>query len=230
MQFPRPLVRARFLRREKRFFIHAVLGDGTPVMAHTNNTGRMTGCLSPGGNIWLSPAQNPARKLAWTLELTATPGGILIGVNTQLANRIVAEGMQAGLIGQFGSQPEIRAEVPYPAGGSRADFLVDEHTWIEVKNVTLAADGHARFPDAPSARARKHLQELAARVTAGDRALLVFCVQRGDVETAGPADDVDPEYGTLLRQVVGAGVEVTALQARVETGGIKPAKILPFLL
>ncbi len=226
MRFPHPLVQAKFIRREKRFLIHALLADGTPVIAHTNNTGRMTGCLWEGGTIWLSPAQNPARKLAWTLEMSETPKGTLIGVNTQLANKLVAEGLRSGLVGNFGPQPEIRAEVSYPTGNSRADFLVNQDTWVEVKNTTLVAEGHARFPDAPTARGRKHLLDLQGRVAAGDHALLVFCIQRGDAQTAGPADDVDPEYGRLLRQAKARGVEITALQTRLDHQGIFPEKIL----
>ena len=72
MEFSQPLVRGRFLKREKRFFIHAELDDGRRVIAHTNNTGRMTGCLAPRARIWLSPADNPQRKLKWTMELIET--------------------------------------------------------------------------------------------------------------------------------------------------------------
>ena len=86
MKFEPPLVRARFLSREKRFIIHAELADGTPVTAHTNNTGRMTGLLTPGADIWLSRADRPERKLKWTLELVDC--GVLVGVNTALANTL----------------------------------------------------------------------------------------------------------------------------------------------
>ncbi len=230
MLFSPPLVPARFISREKRFLVHARLEDGTPVIAHTNNTGRMTGCLSPGGRIWLSPAPDPRRKLAWTLEITETPEGVLVGVNTQRANRLVAEGIHAGLLPGLGPQDEIRAEVTYPRGTSRADFLVGDRTWVEVKNVTLVQEGCARFPDAPTARGRKHLLALQERVEAGERALLVFCVQRADAATAGPADDIDPAYGRLLRQVHARGVEVQALQIRVDQQELHPANILPLVM
>ncbi len=230
MRFSPSLVHARFVRREKRFLVHAVLDDGAEVIAHTNNTGRMTGCLTPGGTIWLSPANDRRRKLAWTLELSETPGGVLVGVNTQRANKLVAEGIAAGLLPGLDPAAEIRAEVAYPDGKSRADFLVGGHTWVEVKNATLVENGHARFPDAPTARGRKHLLALEERVRAGERAVLVFCVQRGDARTAGPADDVDPQYGALLRRVLAAGVEVLALGVQVSPRSLDPCRILPLVL
>lgn len=230
MDFPQPLVHARFVRREKRFLIHALLDDGQPVIAHTNNTGRMTGCLIPGGDIWLSPAQNPRRKLAWTLELTTSPTGVLVGINTQRANGLVAEGIKAGLFPQLSTTADIRSEVYYPDRQSRVDFLVDGNIWIEVKNATLVESGHARFPDAPTARGRKHLLALAERVKAGERSLLVFCVQREDAVTAGPADDIDPEYGALLRRVTASGVEWAALQVRITPQGLYPQQTLPLVI
>jgi len=240
MKFPAPLVRGRFLKREKRFFIHAQLDDGRQVVAHTNNTGRMSGCLAPGAAIWLSPADNPQRKLKWTLELVETvadpasgiPGGVLVGVNTAGANRLTGEALAAGIIPQLSEYREIRAEVPYGSRRSRIDFLLTDHPerpdcWVEVKNVTLVNHGHARFPDAPSERGRKHLRELAEMVGQGQRAALVFCIQREDACTIGPADDIDPEYGMLLRKVTSAGVEVHGARCSVAVSGIRIDTLLP---
>ncbi len=235
MEFPRPLVRARFVRREKRFTIHALGEDGTPLLAHTNNTGRMSGCLAPGATIWLSPAANPARKLPFTLELVETlPAGTLVGVNTGLANKLVAEAWAGGLLAGLGEYSEIRAEVPYGQQGSRADFLLTGHhqepgrrCWLEVKNVTLAQDGHAAFPDAPTARGRKHLQELREQVEQGDEAVLIFCIQRQDAWTVGPAWSIDPEYGHLLREVMDAGVRVLGAGCVVSPTGIAIREAVP---
>ncbi len=239
MRFTTPLVRGTFLSREKRFTIHARLDDGRRVAAHTNNTGRMRGCLAPGCPVWLSPAANPLRKLKWTLELVETtsdtgPGiapGVLVGVNTALANALAAEAITAGLIPGLNGDADLRREVPYGQQGSRADILLTgpdgRRTWVEVKNVSLVEDGHARFPDAPTARGRKHLEELEAMVVAGDRAALLFCVQRGDAGSAGPADDIDPAYGSLLRRVAAAGVEVHAVGMEMTPEGIDPARLLP---
>lgn len=230
MNFDPPLVRARFLRREKRFIIHAELPDGTPVTAHTNNTGRMTGLLIPGADIWLSPADRPERKLKWTLELADC--GTLAGVNTALANTLAREAITDGLIGPLSDYTDIRAEVAYPWGGSRADFLLcgpdRPDCWVEVKNVTLVRDGCACFPDAPTARGRKHLEDLARAVRENGRAALVFCVQREDAGRVGTADDIDPGYGRRLRDVMAAGVEIYGIGCSVSEKMIKPLQMLPW--
>lgn len=243
MKFPLPLVRGRFLKREKRFFIHAQLDDGRTVVAHTNNTGRMSGCLAPGAFIWLSPADDPQRKLKWTLELVETvadraagiPGGVLVGVNTALANRLVGEALTTGNIPHLSGYRGIKAEVPYGSRRSRIDFLLTDHPeqpdcWVEVKNVTLVANEHARFPDAPSERGRKHLRELAEMVAQGHRAALVFCLQREDARSVGPADDIDPEYGILLRQVTAAGVEVYGAGCSVTSSSVIIDTMVPLIM
>ncbi len=229
MHFPAPLVRARFVRREKRFFIHATGDDGTALVAHTNNTGRMSGCLFPGGTIWLSPALNPARKLRWSLEIVETPTGTPVGVNTSLANAVVAEAIESGLVPGLDAKAGLRREVRYGSRGSRVDLLLGEgsrRVWIEVKNVSLVDGGHGRFPDAPTERGRKHLQELQDVVRSGQRAALVFCSQRPDTRSVGPADDIDPEYGKLLRQAADAGVEIYGVGCRVDKVRIEANRTL----
>ena len=242
MRFPLPLVRGRFLGREKRFLVHARLDDGREVVAHTNNTGRMTGALAPDCPVWLSPAADPRRRLAWSLELVETtadtgPGiapGVLVGVNTALANRLAAEAAAAGLVAGLEDAGPPRREVPYGRLGSRVDLLYEPPgappVWVEVKNVSLVRDGHARFPDAPTARGRKHLQELAELARAGRRAALVFCVQRADAATVGPADEVDPAYGGLLREAAAAGVLLRGVGMAVSVAGVAPDRELPVRL
>ncbi len=241
MEFPAPLVRGRFLRREKRFFIHARLDDGTDVVAHTNNTGSMRGCLAEGARVWLSPAANPERKLKWSLEIVEAAAKdnqghdiqVLVGVNTILANKLVTEAITGGLIPALAGFDSLRTEVRFGSRGSRVDILLaagDQRVWVEVKNVSLVENGHARFPDSPTERGRKHLLELEEMVAAGDRAALVFCCQRADAFTVGPADDIDPEYGRLLRQAAAQGVEVIGLSACVQPQGITPEHLVVFNL
>ncbi len=233
MLFPHPLQNARFVRREKRFLIHALGPDGAPIIAHTNNTGRMTGCLFPGGRIWLSPATDPARKLQWTLEIVETPAGQLVGVNTTLANRLVADALAEGLLPPLAGFGTPRREVRYGSRRSRVDLLLarnDERVWVEVKNVSLVSAGRGSFPDAPTVRGRKHLLELMEMVHNGDRAALVLCAQRADTRSIEPADTIDPAYGIMLRRAAQAGVEVSGLGCQVATTGIFPDKLLPIVL
>ena len=237
MDFPAPLVCGRFLRREKRFFIHVRLDDGTDVVAHTNNTGSMRGCLAEGARVWLSPAANPKRKLKWSLEIVEAAAidsqgrdiQVMVGVNTILANRLVAEAINAGLIPSLAGFDSLRTEVRFGSRNSRVDILLttgDQRVWVEVKNVSLVESGHARFPDAPTERGRKHLLELQEMVAAGDRAALIFCIQRGDAITVGPADDIDPEYGHLLRKAAAAHVEIHGMGTRVKSQAIVPERLV----
>jgi len=203
MRFTNSLIPATFARREKRFFVYATTQTGQEIVAHTNNTGRMTGCLSPAATIWLSPATNPQRKLKWSLELVETTAGVLVGVNTALANELVYDAIAAGTLPKLSGFAESKREVKYGSRNSRIDILLSSgqsRVWVEVKNVSMVENGHGRFPDAPSERGRKHLAELMEMVRAGDRAALVFCSQRSDATSLGPADNVDPEYGALLRE------------------------------
>jgi len=218
LHFPQPLIPARFVRREKRFFIHATGADGAVLVAHTNNTGRMSGCLYPAARIWLSPAQNPDRKLKWTLEIVETPAAVPVGVNTGLANSVAAEALAAGLVPELAGFQSLRREVKYGSRNSRIDLLLEhgpQQVWVEVKNVSLVENGHGRFPDAPSERGQKHLLELMDVVRSGQRAALIFCSQRPDARSIGPADDVDAQYGELLREAARVGVEVYGLGCRV---------------
>ncbi len=239
------LIPARFRRREKRFLVHVRFSDGGEAIAHTNNTGSLKGCLAPDCRVWLSSATNPRRKLPWTLEIVEAPGKEwdgasnrgcdewikppLIGVNTILANQLVREGIETGVITELQGYTQIRSEVSYEGKSSRADFLLEsgrvhtvtERAWVEVKNVTYVREGRALFPDAVTVRGRKHLAELSTRVAAGDRALLVFVVQRYDCHSVGPADAIDPAFGKALRQAVAAGVELLGYQAEVSPESIR---------
>ena len=244
MRFPAPLVSGTLLLREKRFLAHVRLDDGREVIAHTNNTGAMRGCSTPGSRVWLSPASNPKRKLKWTWELIAiadspaSPEPVLACVNTIVPNRLAAEALHAGRIARLGGYDTVRTEVRYGTERSRIDVLLErgaggvgDRCWVEVKNVTLVEEGGlGAFPDAPTERGRKHLRELGGLAEAGDRAVLLFVVQRADIVSVQPADEVDPAYGLELRRVAGLGVEVMAWQADVTVEGVTLARELPVVL
>lgn len=228
MRLP-PLAEGRLVRRRNRFVAEVGLG-GRPVEAHCPNTGSMLGCREPGSRVWLSAAGNPARKLAWTWELVES-AGTLVGIHTGRSNGLVREAIEAGAVSPLAGYRRIRPEVRY-GEGSRIDLLLEAEgrppCWVEVKNVTAAvADGVGHFPDAVTERGARHLREMAARVAAGDRAVLVFCVQRADVREVRPADHIDPAYGRALREALAAGVEAVALGARVSPGEISLVRQLP---
>jgi len=224
MRFPAPLLEGRLLRRYQRFLADVDTAAGM-VTAHCPNTGSMQGCAEPGMRVWLSPATNPARKLAWTWELVEALPGVVVGMHTGRSNALVREAIEAGRVPELAGYATIRPEVKY-GEGSRIDLLLTApgrpDCYVEVKNVTAAVAGRiGYFPDAVTTRGTKHLREMSAMVAAGHRAVLVFCVQRGDVDCVRPADHIDPVYGRTLREALAAGVEVIALGATVSPAGIE---------
>ena len=231
MKFKQALITGTLLKRYKRFLADVELDDGRIVTAHTPNTGSMLGCCEPGSRVWLSDSGNPERKYPLSWELVETAPGILVGINTGLPNKLVVEGIQDGAISQLQGYAGIRREIRYGKEKSRIDLLLEAPgrpaCYVEVKNVTMARDGIGYFPDAVSARATKHLRELAGVVAQGKRGVICFCVQRKDVDEVRPADTIDRKYGATLRQVIADGVEAIAWRAHVSPDEIRINKKLP---
>lgn len=167
-------------------------------------------------------SENSTRKYRYSWEITETPTGIRVGVNTGLPNQLVSEAITEGVVRELQGYPLIRPEVRYGEERSRIDLLLSGHheraeAYIEIKNVTTCDHyGAGFFPDAVSVRATKHLRELMRVVEGGGRAVLFYCVQRSDVERVRPADEIDPVYGKTLREAASRGVELLAYRARVE--------------
>lgn len=218
MKFPDALVEGRLIRRYKRFLADVRLPDGAEVTAHCPNTGSMLGCQPEDARVWLSPSNNPKRKLKYTWELVEPLPGVLACVNTARPNAQARMAIEAGVVAELEGYRQCRAEVRYGAENSRIDLLLSGHdsqpdAWVEVKNVTLAEGGEGFFPDAVTERGQKHLRELMAQVAGGDRAVLFFVVNHTAIEQVRPADQIDPRYGQLLREACEAGVEVIAYRA-----------------
>lgn len=239
MKLPSPLHRGTLLRRYKRFLADVRLDTGEEITAWCPNPGRMTGCAFPGEPVWLSHDPSPRRKLKYTWELARDPdsGGMVL-VNTQRPNALAEEAVQAGLISELRGYGRLRREVRY-GEGSRVDLFLDEPELpelvapclVEVKSTTLpVGEGVGAFPDAVTARGRKHLGELAAEVAAGRRAVNLFLASRSDVTAVRPADEVDPAYGAALREAAAAGVELLAYGVAVSTEGIAVTHRLPLHL
>ena len=232
MLFPAPLVPATFVRRYKRFFADVVLADGAELTAHCPNPGAMLGLNTPGLPAWLSVSDNPKRKLSHTLELVEADGG-LVGINTLLPNRLVAEALDAGTLPDLAGYASVRREVKY-GKASRVDFLLEDpargRCWLEVKNVHLMrTPGLAEFPDCVASRSTRHLEELAAQVAAGDRAVALFVVQRKDCEAFSACRDLDPAFARALDFAADAGVEVLVHACDVSLDGVNIARRIPWI-
>ena len=229
MRFDPPLREGILVRRHKRFLADVQLADGTLLTAHCANSGSMLGVAVPGSPVALSHHPDKGRKLEWTWELVRL-GSHWVGVNTALPNQLVADAIASGAIPTLAGWPTLRREVAYGTG-SRIDLLLQgggrPDCYVEVKNVTLTEGKVARFPDSVTTRGQKHLRELMAVRAQGHRAALVFWVFRGDCTEVRPADDIDPEYGRLLRAAARAGVELVAVDARVSPQTVEPGRLLP---
>ena len=232
MNFPSPLARGRLVQRYKRFFADVILDDGTAITAHCPNPGAMLGVNTPGLAVWLSKSDDPKRKLAHTLELVETAEGALTGVNTMHPNRIVAEALDAGLIPELDGYETIRREVKY-GEASRVDFLLTSpdrpSCWLEIKNCHLSrGSGLAEFPDCVAARSSRHLRELAAMAKAGDRAVVLFVVQRMDCDRFSACAELDPVFAKTLGEVAEAGVEVLVYACEVDERRVVLKRRIPW--
>ena len=224
-----------FLARPNRFIAHVEIGGRTEV-CHVKNTGRCRELLLPGVRVWLEERAGPARKTRYDLiavEKKRETGPLLINMDSQAPNRVFGEWVAAGGLGFV---PDLlRPEMTY--GNSRLDYYweflksgeVRRGFW-EVKGVTLEEGGTARFPDAPTLRGVKHLEELTAARAAGYEAGVCFVVQMEGMDHVEPNDNTHPEFGAALRRAVLAGVEALALECRVEPGRLTVKGHLPIRL
>lgn len=233
LRFPSPLIPGTLLKRYKRFLADVRLADGTVVTAHCPNPGAMTGYAEPGLAVRLSLSANPGRKLAHTLELVHN-GACWIGVHAALANAVVEEALRAGAVRELAGYGEIRREVACGAS-SRVDFRLQGPAgpcWLEVKSVTwLGGDGCYGFPDAVTARGLRHLADLGDMAEAGQRAAVLFLIQRcdGGAGAFRAAAEVDPAYARGLAAARRRGVEVLPYLAKVGEEGITLEGPVPYL-
>ncbi|MFP6655595.1 MAG: DNA/RNA nuclease SfsA [Myxococcota bacterium] len=222
------------IRRYKRFLADIRLEDGSELTVHCPNPGSMLGTRTPGAAVRCSSHDNPKRKLRHTLEMIRV-GRHWVGLHAVKANAIAKRVLEANAYHAFSGYQKIESEVSV-VEGSRFDFRLSNHSnhnkpcWIEIKSVTLCHARRARFPDAVTTRGRRHLEHLIAQKRKGDRAVLLYIVQRADADSVSPADDIDPAYGATLRQAFSEGVELHALGARILSDRIRVERVLPVLL
>jgi sugar fermentation stimulation protein A len=241
-------LRATFIERPHRFAARCTLRGGREVAAHVPNPGRLTGVLAPRCQLLLDGPSPPTRALPYTMVAARVGGSgfitrscgrlqpshaadetgpcVWVGTNTLYANRVFPALLSCGLFPEFDDRM-IRVEVVH--GRSRFDFQVGG-VMIEVKSVTLAGRGAGRFPDAVSARAARHCDELAALCRSGNPTAIVFVAQRGDIESVAPEDDVDPAFGIAIRSAAEAGVLIVACALEIAPEGATRARRVPVLL
>ncbi|MGD8398509.1 MAG: DNA/RNA nuclease SfsA [Anaerolineae bacterium] len=223
------LIEGRFLARENRFRVVVQIAD-RPVAAHLPNPGRLEELLLRGQPVWLAVRRAPQRKTDYDLLAIRAPTGAWVSLDTRLPNDAVAEALAGERLTPLAGYERVRREVTH--GRSRFDFSLEaagrRPCLVEVKSVSLVIDRVGCFPDAVTARGRRHVLELAVAVEAGYRAVVVFVVQRDDAIAVRPYDETDPDFGEALREAVARGVEVYAYGCRVAPGRVEIDRPLPF--
>jgi sugar fermentation stimulation protein A len=224
------LVEGRFIARDNRFRVTVEVG-GRPVWAHLPNSGRLGELLVPGHRVILVARSGAKRKTAFDLSLVQLDGR-WVSVDARLPNDLVAEALSANRIEPLRGYPLVRREFTW--GSSRFDFLLEAPgraaCLVEVKSVTLIVDGLGCFPDAVTARGRRHVNELAGALAEGYRAAVLFIVQRHDALGLRPHDESDPAFGQALRQASRKGVEVYAYGCQIAPGHAAIDRSLPVYL
>ena len=218
MEFTKSLIKGKLIKRYKRFFTDVKLPKET-VTAHCPNTGSMKGLLDEGNEVYLLPNNDPKRKLKFGLEIIKSRKN-LIGVNTNIANRIAKHGLENNLIGELKNNDLIKPEVFFNKE-TRFDFLLEKNgqkSFLEVKNVTLFRNKNtAEFPDAVTSRGSKHLLTLIDAIKKGYKAYLLFLVQIQNMEYFKIAKDIDNEYYKNYLKAKKAGVNFLAYRCKISS-------------
>ncbi|MDN5346658.1 MAG: sugar fermentation stimulation protein [Clostridia bacterium] len=230
IKFPR-LRQARLQKRLNRFLAKVEL-DGEIETAFIPNPGRLTELLYPGAGVYLR-AVSPKNKRNTTYDLSlASCGNVLVSIDSRVPNLLVAEALVANCLPWFKDYKIVRSEPRL--GRSRLDFHLTAaglaECFVEVKSCTLVREGMASFPDAPTLRGSRHVEELLHLVSAGYRAAILFVVQREDAVSFTPNDSLDPLFGKSLRKAADGGVEVYAVKCRVNLEGINLSDWVPVIL
>ena len=214
MKFTNSLIKGKLIKRYKRFFADVEVNNKI-LTAHCPNTGSMHGLLDKGNDVWISKADDPKRKLKYTLEMIKSKNKI-IGVNTHRANRIVEHGLKNKLFNEFNSVKNIKPEFKY-SDDTRFDFLCDKYL-IEVKNVTLNRnDSIAEFPDAVTLRGSKHLKKLTESITKGYIPYVLFLIQIQNISKFRIAKDIDSDYYNNFIDAYEKGLKFIAYKCKLNS-------------
>lgn len=215
--------KATFIDRPNRFIAIIEL-DGKREVCHVKNTGRLKELLLPDATVWAEYCPQPTRKTKFDL-IAVQKDDQIINIDSQAPNKIAAEWIKNS--GLFRPKSTLKTEVK--CGDSRFDLWIED-TFIEVKGITLNQGGIARFPDAPTLRGVKHLNELARIAKNGGKAMILFVVQMKGIRHVEPNDQTHPKFGEALRAAAKAGVQILAVDCNVTPDEIVADQILPICL
>ena len=221
------MVPGTFRTRPNRFIAHVDIG-GREEICHVKNTGRCRELLVPGAKVWCQHHDDPNRKTAWSL-IAVQKGQLLVNIDSQIPNKLMYDYVNRG---GLGFKPTVlKAEKTY--ADSRFDLYYEageRKGFVEVKGVTLEADGVARFPDAPTERGVKHLRELQKAVRDGFEAWVLLVVQMEGMRYFEPNSATDPQFAAELRKAAQNGVKVRAVECHVEPDRLEIVREIPVKL
>lgn len=218
--------KAVFLSRPNRFIAWCRTQDGEEVRCHVKNTGRCRELLAPDCTVFLNKADDPKRSTAYDL-IAVSKDGRLINMDSSAPNRAAAEFLPK----LYEGCTFFRSE--YKWGSSRFDFYLErpcERRLVEVKGVTLEEDGHTLFPDAPTLRGLRHVEELIAACREGYAATLLFVIQMEGARSFSPNDRTQPAFREALLRAREAGVELLAYDCTVSETQMEICSPVPILL
>ena len=222
MKFKKKLLQGALIKRYKRFFVDIKYQNITTT-AHCPNSGSMMGLLNKGNSVWFSKSDNPKRKLKYTLEIVEV-NKTLVGINTQLTNKIVLEALNKKRIKNLVKFYNIKTEVKF-SDKTRFDFLISnnkEKCFLEVKNVTLVRnDKIAEFPDAITTRGTKHLKELITAKKKGYESYILYLIQREGCKSFKIAKDIDQEYKITFGEAIKNGVKMLCYDCKLSNEEIR---------
>ena len=222
------IVKGRFIERPNRFIAKVEIGGVTETV-HVKNTGRCRELLVKGTTVYLEKSNNPERKTGYDLIAVLKNGKTLINMDSQIPNAVTEEWLRKGNL--FSKDAVIRREVTH--NKSRFDFYIEEggrKIFLEVKGCTLETDGIARFPDAPTERGVKHINELIDCVNEGFEAYILFVIQMKGIKHFEPNDKTHSAFGDALRNAESKGVRILAYDCNVTKDTIEIDKEIKVLL
>lgn len=216
---------ASFISRPNRF-IAKVSINGSEETVHVKNTGRCRELLLPGADVVLEHTSNPLRKTQYDL-IGVYSRGQLINIDSQAPNKAAREYLEK-------LYPTARIIPEYTQGSSRLDFLIQQEDcsrlFVEVKGVTLLVDGEALFPDAPTQRGVKHINELISCVENGSSAMVLFIIQMKNVSCLKPNISTHPAFGDALKRAKQAGVKLMAVDCIVTQNSMVTDREIPVIV
>ncbi len=225
------VIKGKFVSRPNRF-IAKIIVDGVEETVHVKNTGRCKELLVENATVYLYVSDNPLRKTGYDLiavEKATSRGTILVNIDSQIPNDVAHEWLSECDL--FSQKAKIKREFKY--NKSRFDFYVEDgerKAFIEVKGVTLESDGVASFPDAPTERGLKHINELIYSLDEGYEAYILFVIQMKGINVFKPNDVTHKAFGDALRLAEKSGVKIIAVDSIVTPNEMKIDEFVPVCL